>query len=217
MLKTRSLIMEQFKKLFITLAVCLGLSALFTSCRAFFDIEFNSPAKLVISDEICEADVYIDIEVYEYNVSSNRRGNCVLSKKCVYLDRGSSKVYNIYNKLDFYSCYEVVINTSCSRSGVQYTEGSASNKDIKIRVSGGYKIPHLNVHGLINNDRDAAKEAIKEYILDLQDYVDNIKDNYPKLLESKSNNVYRYDEKTDDFVEVKDLAVGDTNVFRVSE
>lgn len=102
------------KKLFITLTVCLGLSALFTSCSAFFDIEFNSPAKLVISDEICEADVYIDIEVYEYNVSSNRRGNCVLSKNCVYLDRGSSKVYNIYNKLDFYSCYEVVINTSCS-------------------------------------------------------------------------------------------------------
>lgn len=126
MLKTRSLIMKQFKKLFITLAVCLGLSALFTSCSAFFDIEFNSPAKLVISDEICEADVYIDIEVYEYNVSSNRRGNCVLSKNCVYLDRGSSKVYNIYNKLDFYRCYEVVINTSCSRSGVQYTEGSAS-------------------------------------------------------------------------------------------
>lgn len=79
---------------------------------------------------------------------------------------------------------------------IRYTESSASNKDIKIRVSGGYKIPHLNVHGLINNDRDAAKEAIKEYILDLQDYVDNIKDNYPKLLESKSNNVYRYDEKT---------------------
>lgn len=126
MLKTRSLIMKKFNKLFITLAVCLGLSALFTSCSAFFDIAFNGPAKLVVSDDICEADVYIDIEVYEYNVSSNRRGNCVLSKKCVYLDRGSSKVYNICDKLDFYSCYEVVINTSYSRSGVQYTEGSAS-------------------------------------------------------------------------------------------
>lgn len=138
------------KKLFITLTVCLGLSALFTSCSAFFDIEFNSPAKLVISDEICEADVYIDIEVYEYNVSSNRRGNCVLSKNCVYLDRGSSKVYNIYNKLDFYSCYEVVINTSCSRSGVQYTEGSAS-----------YDYKHKNIFMAVPNT--SYKMALVDY------------------------------------------------------
>ncbi len=79
---------------------------------------------------------------------------------------------------------------------IRYTGNSASDKDIKIRVSGGYKIPHLNVHGLIENDEAKAKEAIKEYILDLQDYVDGIKDNYPKFLESRSNNNYRYDEKT---------------------
>ena len=81
---------------------------------------------------------------------------------------------------------------------VRYPDSSTSNKEIKIRVSGAKKIPHLNVYGDINDKSKEAevKEKIREYIKELKEHVDTMKDDYPKLFTSKSNNKYRYDEKT---------------------
>ena len=81
---------------------------------------------------------------------------------------------------------------------VRYPDASPSNKEIKIRVSGAKKIPHLNVYGDINDKSKEAevKEKIREYIKELKEHVDTMKDDYPKLFTSKSNNKYRYDEKT---------------------
>lgn len=118
--------MKRFSKLFITLAVCLGLTAMFTSCSAIFDIAFNGPSKLVISDDIGEADVYVDIDIYEYDIYKNCRTAHVVSQSEVYLKRGSSKVINIYNKISTYGCYQVVIKTSNGRHSVSYTSGSGS-------------------------------------------------------------------------------------------
>lgn len=81
---------------------------------------------------------------------------------------------------------------------VRYPNKSASNNEIKLRVSGGVKIPHLNVYGLINDESkvDEVKALARTYIRDLKTYVDNIEDMYPSIFTNRSNNVYKYDEKT---------------------
>lgn len=81
---------------------------------------------------------------------------------------------------------------------VRYPNANPSNKEIKIRVSGAKEIPHLNVYGDINDSSKEVevKESIREYIRSLKDYVDTMKDEYPKFFANKSENKYKYDEKT---------------------
>ncbi|MBS5985283.1 M60 family metallopeptidase [Clostridium sp.] len=81
---------------------------------------------------------------------------------------------------------------------VRYPNGNPSNKEIKIRISGAKEIPHLNVYGDINDSskEGEVKESIREYIRSLKDHVDTMKDEYPKFFANKSENKYKYDEKT---------------------
>lgn len=81
---------------------------------------------------------------------------------------------------------------------VRYPNKSASNNEIKLRVSGGVKIPHLNVYGLINDEskEDEVKSLARTYIKDLKAYVDTVENFYPSVFSSKKNNVYKYDKET---------------------
>lgn len=82
---------------------------------------------------------------------------------------------------------------------VRYPSASATNEDVKVRVMGGTKIPHLNLYGLINDEskQDEVKAEIRSYITELQDYVQALPTLYPADGEvNASQNKYAYDKKT---------------------
>lgn len=80
---------------------------------------------------------------------------------------------------------------------VRYPNASPTTNDIKIRVSGATKIPHLNVYGMINDESKKAevKAAIKTYISELKTHVDNLSNMYKGEVNA-SENKYSYDERT---------------------
>lgn len=80
---------------------------------------------------------------------------------------------------------------------VRYPSGSATNGDVKVRVMGATKIPHLNLYGLINDEskQDEVKAAIRSYITELQAYVKELPNMYPTEA-NPSENEYVYDQKT---------------------
>lgn len=80
---------------------------------------------------------------------------------------------------------------------VRYPSASPTNGDVKIRVMGATKIPHLNLYGLINDESKQAevKQLIREYITELEQHVANIGDLYTAEV-NPSENKYAYDERT---------------------
>ena len=54
---------------------------------------------------------------------------------------------------------------------VRYPNSSATSNEIKVRVSGGTKIPYLNISEKELNDKDVAKEKIQNYIASLETFV----------------------------------------------
>ena len=54
---------------------------------------------------------------------------------------------------------------------VRYPNSSATNNEIKVRVSGGTKIPYLNISEEELSDKDIAKEKIEKYITSLETFV----------------------------------------------
>ncbi|MDD6794924.1 MAG: M60 family metallopeptidase [Clostridiaceae bacterium] len=80
---------------------------------------------------------------------------------------------------------------------VRYPNATATNNDIKLRISGATEIPSLNLYGIINDESKEAeaKELIKGYINELTEYVNALEDRYP-FFSWKYTNRYSYDEKT---------------------
>lgn len=88
----------------------------------------------------------------------------------------------------------------------------SSNVNIKIRVSGAKKTPHLNLNNYLNdvdylvNNKDnnedpkvkAVKDKLRAYITKLDTHVSTMKDEYKAgaTEEDNINNIYSYDEKT---------------------
>ncbi|MGL5692892.1 MAG: M60 family metallopeptidase [Peptostreptococcaceae bacterium] len=74
-----------------------------------------------------------------------------------------------------------------------YNEGQT----VKVRVSGGSKIPHLNLNNIIDDKskESEAKEEIRNYIKELKTYVTELPSKYPTK-EDKVNNIYKYDSET---------------------
>lgn len=75
--------------------------------------------------------------------------------------------------------------------------GFYEGQKINVRVSGGKKIPHLNVNNIITdkNRKEEAKALIRDYIKELKVYNSDLPSLYPNE-EDKENNIYRYDPKT---------------------
>ena len=75
--------------------------------------------------------------------------------------------------------------------------GLAESNTFKVRVSGGTKIPHLNVNNIIDDasKETEVKDAIRKYIKDLKSYVSTLKNRYPSTasIEDNVNNIYTYD------------------------
>ena len=91
-------------------------------------------------------------------------------------------------------------NMDAEKGGNVYirpVSGWYEKQKINVRVSGGTKIPHLNVNNIITDTskQEEAKNLIREYIRDLKLYVSDLPSLYPTV-EDKENNQYRYDEKT---------------------
>lgn len=80
---------------------------------------------------------------------------------------------------------------------IRPANGFYEGQKISVRVSGGKKIPHLNVNNIITdkNRQEEAKALIREYIRELKVYNSDLPKLYPTE-EDKENNVYRYDSKT---------------------
>lgn len=80
---------------------------------------------------------------------------------------------------------------------VRYPNASPSNNEIKVRVSRGEQIPHLNVYELIGDSSKEAevKDEIRTYIRDLKKYVENLPNKYSKIKITRTNK-YPYNKVT---------------------
>lgn len=82
---------------------------------------------------------------------------------------------------------------------IRYPYDTPSGGDIKVRVAGATKIPHLNLNGMINdkssNGIEKSKEKIKAYIEELAKYKDAIKGE-PYYPGTNIGNSYGYSETT---------------------
>lgn len=82
---------------------------------------------------------------------------------------------------------------------IRYPYDTPSSGDIKVRVAGATKIPHLNLNGMINDNSpegvSKSKEKIKAYIEELAKYKDEIKGE-PYYPGTNIGNSYGYSEKT---------------------
>lgn len=76
-------------------------------------------------------------------------------------------------------------------------KGYHENQNIKLRVSGGNNISHLNVNNIImdKTKESEVKSMIKQYIRDLKIYVSDLSILYPTT-EDGINNKYKYDPRT---------------------
>ena len=83
---------------------------------------------------------------------------------------------------------------------IGFKSGFAESNTFKVRVSGGTKIPHLNVNNIIDDasKETEVKDAIRKYIKDLKSYVSTLKNRYPSTasIEDNVNNIYTYDPET---------------------
>ena len=91
-------------------------------------------------------------------------------------------------------------NIDAEKGGNVYirpASGFYEGQKISVRVSGGNKIPHLNLNNIINDStkEQEAKALIREYIRNLKLHVSDLPNMYPTE-EDKVNNQYKYDEKT---------------------
>lgn len=80
---------------------------------------------------------------------------------------------------------------------IRYPKATPTNNEIKIRVSGATKIPHLNVYGMMNDEskQTEVKAAIKTYINELKTHVNDLPNKYKGEVNA-SENKYAYDERT---------------------
>lgn len=82
---------------------------------------------------------------------------------------------------------------------IRYPYDTPSGGDIKVRVAGATKIPHLNLNGMINDNSpegvSKSKEKIKTYIEELAKYKDEIKGE-PYYPGTNIGNSYGYSETT---------------------
>lgn len=92
-------------------------------------------------------------------------------------------------------------NMDTERGGSVYLRypSSKETSEIKVRVSGGVKIPVLDLYGM--NNEALKKEAIRNYIQELEKYVNALPSVYQDQkttdeFGNKLGNVYAYDEKT---------------------
>lgn len=83
---------------------------------------------------------------------------------------------------------------------IGFKSGFAESNTFKVRVSGGTKIPHLNVNNIIDDKskETEVKNAIRQYIKDLKSYVSTLPKRYPSTasIEDNVNNIYTYDPET---------------------
>ncbi|MBN1057570.1 M60 family metallopeptidase [Clostridium botulinum] len=83
---------------------------------------------------------------------------------------------------------------------VRYPRNSATNNEIKIRVSGGTKIPYLNLSNIV--DEEISKKEIEKYITTLEEFNEKLPTYYEdanRLMFNKTRenkNLYKFDEKT---------------------
>lgn len=96
---------------------------------------------------------------------------------------------------------ESAFNMDCEKGGNLYLRFSNRNfqegDQVKVRVSGGTEIPHLNVNDIIldKSKEQEAKDLIRTYIRELKSYVDDLPNKYPQE-DDRVNNIYTYDEET---------------------
>lgn len=89
---------------------------------------------------------------------------------------------------------------------VRYPNGTPSGHDIKVRVSGGEKIPTISVANKINNEQSEAeiKESLRQYIRELKQHVEELPNKYEKETFLNKIDIFNlftdkekfYDEKT---------------------
>ena len=155
-----------------------------------------------IDDNAINRDVYLG---YEQNYAES--GSAISQQ--IKLNPGENTI-----KIDKLVDYDVEKggNLYVRMSGMPDSKGTK----IRIRVSGAEKIPHLNLNDKLvdvdylvekksdNTDEKvkAVKDALKKYIVNLKDHVENIETLHNSSNEKHKNddnfknNIYKYDEKT---------------------
>lgn len=94
-------------------------------------------------------------------------------------------------------------NMNYEKGGNLYINYDSNFKDTEhaqVRVSGGTRVPHLNVNNMIDDTTKEAevKQAIRTYIRELKSYVSALPNRYPEsaTAQDNANNIYTYDPET---------------------
>lgn len=95
---------------------------------------------------------------------------------------------------------ESAFNMDCEKGGnlyLSFAKNYHEGQNVKVRVSGGTKTPHLDLNNIIANPSKEleAKEKIRTYIRTLKSYVATLPDRYTEEAD-KTNNIYEYDPET---------------------
>ncbi|MBE6072592.1 MAG: hypothetical protein E7208_11635 [Clostridium butyricum] len=83
---------------------------------------------------------------------------------------------------------------------INFDSGYNETQEVQVRVSGGTRVPHLNLNNMIDDTTKEAevKQAIRTYIRELKSYVSTLSNRYPEYAtaQDNANNVYTYDPET---------------------
>lgn len=83
---------------------------------------------------------------------------------------------------------------------INYDSNFKDTEHAQVRVSGGTRVPHLNVNNMIDDTTKEAevKQAIRTYIRELKSYVSALPNRYPEsaTAQDNANNIYTYDPET---------------------
>ena len=118
----------------------------------------------------------------------------------------TATAYKVYKQSLKIGKNEIIIpetgfDMDCEKGGNLYLRFKNAkfgiNDNVKVRVSGGTKVPHLDLNNIIadSSKENEAKDKIRVYLKELKSYVSTLPDRYPDT-EDKVNNIYKYDPET---------------------
>lgn len=117
--------MKNISKLLLTSFICLGVTAFLTGCNSTSQTNEKGPSKILFTDDYGNGNLTFDLDIYSIDIEAGTTLGKVFNASDIKLSKNGSKSVSVNNKLNAYSCYQIVI-TPKNGSGVVYRSGSAS-------------------------------------------------------------------------------------------
>ena len=109
----------------LTSFIYLGFTASLTCCYSTSQTNEKGPSKILFTDDYGNGNLTFDLDIYSIDIEAGTTLEKVFNASDIKLSKNGSKSVSVDNKLNAYSCYQIVI-TPKNGSGVVYRSGSAS-------------------------------------------------------------------------------------------